>query len=76
MPRHTRRHLSQGSRDTLLRAAGEFRRVCVATITEAPINGPEAKSVDAAMNAVDGIAETLTGRRDHFHLKGHGQGIG
>ena len=76
MPRHTRPHLSQLSRDNLLQAAGEFRRVLVVTITEAPINGPEAKSVDAAMNAVDGIAETLTGRRDHFHLKEHGQGIG
>ena len=76
MARTTRRHLSQGTRDNLLKSAGDFRRVCVATITEAPINGPEAHSVHAAMKAVDSIAETLTGRRDHFHLKGHGKGIG
>lgn len=74
MPR--RRHLSDASRDSLLRAAGDFRRVCIATVTEAPIGGPEARSAQAALQAIDGIAETLTGRRDHFHLQPHGQGVG
>jgi len=37
---------------------------------KAPIGEPIYTAVGLLMGAIDGVAETLTGDRTHFHLKG------
>ena len=52
-----------------LREAGEWRRRCVAVLARAPIQGPIYVAASGIMDAIDRLAQAVTGRRDHFHLR-------
>ena len=51
--------------------AGACCRFCVQANWKTPIRGDVYLSVEKVMDAIDDAALTLTGRKDHFWLKGH-----
>lgn len=67
-----RRILPKDVADDALKSAGECRKHCIRVLTNAPINEPAYAAAQAVMEAIDGLAEVLTGDRRHFHLKSHG----
>lgn len=71
MPR-SRRILPPTTIDAAMEAAGECRKLCVQVLTEAPIGGPAYKAAGEVMDAIDKLAEALTGERKRFWLKPHG----
>jgi hypothetical protein len=44
---------------------------CPSGLRQAPIGGPVYTAVGELMEAIDGVAEVLTGDRSHFHMKPH-----
>ena len=72
MPR--RRILHDHTAREALRSAGECRAACVQVITQAPIGGPAYVAARQVLDAIDGLAEVLTGDRRHFHLRQHTAG--
>lgn len=50
------------------------RNGAIQVCREAKINGTEYRAACEAVNAVDKLAETLTGDREALHLKGHKAG--
>ena len=71
MPVKSRRHFDDVDKQALLDALEAARRACVQAGRKAPIRGDVYLSVEKVMDAIDGAALTLTGKRDHFWLKGH-----
>jgi hypothetical protein len=57
----------------LLDALGGCRQTITREMARMEINGPLYYSASTVLAAIDGMALLLTGNRDHFHLKGHGQ---
>jgi hypothetical protein len=53
----------------LLDKAEGWRKECVRVLSRAPINSPLYRSVGGIMDAIDGLAEAVTGNRQHFHLQ-------
>ena len=47
------------------------RRGAVQVRTEAKINSDEYQGAGTVMDAIDNMAEKLTGDRSHFHAKGY-----
>ncbi|MFC4173001.1 hypothetical protein ACFOYU_13170 [Microvirga sp. GCM10011540] len=39
------------------------------TQAEIPIHGEEYRAINRVVDKIDGLAEVLTGSREHFHLK-------
>lgn len=54
-------------RDFLDKAEG-WRKECVRVLSRAPINGPVYQAASGILDAIDGLAEAVTGDRKHFHL--------
>lgn len=54
--------------DLLDRAEG-WRKECVRVLSRAPINHPYYRSISEIMDAIDGLAEAVTGDRARFHAK-------
>ena len=72
MPRRrSKRFLSEEDKQTFLAKAGELRTSCVGMQTRGPINDPLYASISKLMDAIDGVAEVVTGRRDHFNKVAH-----
>ena len=69
--RRSQRFLSEEDKQTFLAKAGELRRSCIEMQTRGPINDPFYASVSKLMEAIDGVAEVVTGRRNHFHTVAH-----
>ncbi len=55
----------------LLDAIGTCRKACIEASTEVPINGDVYQAAWKVKDAIDGLAEVLTGDRQHFWLKPH-----
>ncbi|WP_372623062.1 hypothetical protein [Falsiroseomonas sp.] len=72
MPR--RRVLPTTTAAAAMEAAEEMRRAAVRVCTEAPIGGPAYKAAATVLEALDGMAEALTGRRDALHTPPHRAG--
>jgi hypothetical protein len=53
----------------LLDKAEGWRKECIRVLSRAPINSPLYRSVSGIMDAIDGLAEAVTGNRQHFHLQ-------
>jgi hypothetical protein len=66
-----RRFLDPGTAEAALKAAGECRARCVQVLTQAPIGEPAYLAARGILEAVDNLAEVLTGDRRHFHTKPH-----
>jgi hypothetical protein len=66
-----RRHFDDMDKKALLDALEGARRACVQANRKTPIRGEVYLATEKVMNAIDDAALVLTGRRDHFWLKGH-----
>jgi hypothetical protein len=55
----------------LLDALKVAHRACVQANRKTPIRGEVYLAAEKVMDAMDEAALTVTGRRDHFWLKGH-----
>lgn len=69
--RRSKRYLSEEDKQTFLAKAGELRTACIDMQTRGPINDPFYASISKLMDAIDGVAEVVTGEGDHFHTKKH-----
>lgn len=69
MARRRQRYFGDVEKQALLQAIGECRAACIKAQTAAPINEPIYRATDVLMDAIDSLAEVLTGDREHFHLK-------
>jgi hypothetical protein len=72
MPR--RRILDSRTTAAALAQAAEARRACIAICAQAPIGGPEYRAASRLTSEIDAFAEALTGDRQRFWNKSHGQG--
>ncbi|BDC50650.1 hypothetical protein F183_A29660 [Bryobacterales bacterium F-183] len=63
------RVFDDGDGRVLLAAVGVCRTACVAACTKAPIGGAVYRATSALMDAIDELAEVLTGDRAHFHRR-------
>jgi hypothetical protein len=72
MPR--RRILSTTTAETAMATAQEMRRAAVKVRTEAPIGAPAYEAAGAVLEALDEMAEALTGRRNALHDSPHRAG--
>lgn len=71
MSRRTTRSLSDMDRQALLEAIAKCRAACVTASTKAPISGDVYSTAGKLMQAIDDMAQTLTGDHAYLHLKGH-----
>lgn len=71
MARRSTRHFGAADRQTLLTAIGECRKACVEALAVEPIGAPLHDRTVAVMQAIDNLAELLTGDREHFWTKPH-----
>ena len=74
MVRRTSRSDKFVNRPQLLAAMGACRDVITREMARMEVNGPIYYSASSVLAAIDGLALMLTGRRDYFHLRGHGGG--
>lgn len=58
--------------DAALGAARLCRLDCISLLRAAPIGGPVYQAASAALDAIDGLAGTLTGDRARFWTGPHG----
>ena len=72
MPR--RRMLYPATSEATMTAARDMRRAAVRVCTEAPIGSPAYVTAGAVLDALDSMAEALTGRRDALHNPQHTAG--
>lgn len=66
---YRKRTLSAATVATAMDDLERARSACVRICTEAPIGGEHYRAAGEVMSAIDGFAEVVTGRRDHFHTK-------
>lgn len=69
--RRSKRYLSDADKLAFLAKVREWRDACIAMQTLAPINDPFYRSISEVADAIDGVAEAVTGRGDHFHTRKH-----
>ncbi|KQQ31518.1 hypothetical protein ASF53_02120 [Methylobacterium sp. Leaf123] len=69
--RRSKRFLSEEDKLSFLAKAGELRTSCVGMQARGPINDPFYASVSKLMEAIDGVAEVVTCRREHFYTMAH-----
>jgi hypothetical protein len=74
MTRHSPRVFGVTQQKALLDAIGACRQACAQAITAAPIGGPAYVAAGRLMEAIDDVAEVLTGDRRLFHGKPHSTG--
>lgn len=67
-----RRQFLESDTAALMTAIGTCRLACIAALRQAPPNDLIAERTRKLMNAINGVAEALTGDREHFWLKPHG----
>lgn len=64
-----RRVFCQTEEARLLEEARVWRVRCVEVLGRAPVGGPLYRSVSGILDAIDSVAEAITGSRGHFHMK-------
>jgi hypothetical protein len=67
--RSRRRSFTPGEVARLLEALGQSRAQLTAAMGKLPIRGPEYLAAEAVTDAIDGLAEVLTGSRQYFWTK-------
>jgi hypothetical protein len=67
--RSRRRSFTPGEAARLLEALGQSRAQLTAAMGKLPIRGPEYLAAESVMDAIDGLAEVLTGSRQYFWAK-------
>ena len=73
MPRKPNRRSDRFvDRERLLAAMGACRETITREQARMEVCGPLYHSSSTVVAAIDGLALMLTGRRDYFHLTGHG----
>ena len=73
MPRKPNRRSDRFvDRERLLAAIGACRETITREQSRMEVCGPLYHSSSTVVAAIDGLALMLTGRRDYFHLAGHG----
>ncbi len=73
MPRRQNRRSDRFvDRERLWAAMGGCRETITREQARMEISGPLYFSSSTVLAAIDGLALMLTGRRDYFHLTGHG----
>lgn len=55
----------------LLAILEQCRRECTHLNSKTVIHSPPYNAAHAVTEAIDGLAEAVTGRRDYFHLPAH-----
>jgi hypothetical protein len=75
MARRSSRSFTEADKAELLKSIGECRNACVAAITRAPISGEVYRRTSKLMEAIDDVAEELTGKREHFHVQPSTRGL-
>lgn len=73
--RRTRRS-GNFNREAFLLSLGESRRLATRVCACVQIGGPLYRQAEALMQAIDDLAETLTGNREHFWQRPHSIGAG
>jgi hypothetical protein len=74
MTRRSTRVFGPAQQEALLDAVRACRHACVRAVAAAPIGGPVYVAAGRLMEAIDDLAEVLTGDRRHFHGKPHSIG--
>lgn len=69
-----KRLLSAATRGATLAAAKACRTAAVQLLTEAPIHSAEYQRAAELLDAIDALAEALTGKAELFHTKPHTAG--
>jgi hypothetical protein len=67
--RRSRRVLDPIQVRRVLDSLGENRRLLNGLMGQLPVRGPEYLAAEAIVNAINDLAENLTGCRDHFWSK-------
>ncbi|WP_336492292.1 hypothetical protein [Methylobacterium nigriterrae] len=49
--------------------AERWRLECIRVLAQAPVGNPVYQAANGIVDAIDGLAEAVTGDRRHFHLK-------
>ena len=75
--RRSGRIVDSASRERLLESLGQSRNLLTSAMAQLPVRGPEYLAAEAIVSAIDGMAEHLTGSRQHFWARpvttsGHG----
>lgn len=66
MPRRSTRSFTESDKAALLKSIGEARRSCTDAMAKVVPFGDTYKRLIVVTDAIDGLAEDLTGRRDYF----------
>jgi hypothetical protein len=69
--RRTKRIFTDVDSRDLLKAIGECRAACIVASSKAPITGDVYQRCTGLIQAIDDVAEVLTGDRQHFWLRPH-----
>ncbi len=72
MVSHRRRQSLESDDAAVLRAIGTCRDACIEALRRALPTDEIARRTRALTEAIDHVAEVLTGKPDHFWLKPHG----
>lgn len=72
MVSHRRRRFYESDAMALLTAIAACRDACIEALRKAPPTDEIAKRTRALSEAIDDVAEVLTGSREHFWLKPDG----
>jgi hypothetical protein len=65
----TKRMFSETDRQALLTAIEQCRKASIDALRRAPCTGDVYARASALVDAIDGVAEVLTGKREHFWLE-------
>jgi hypothetical protein len=60
---------TEAGRQALLTAIEQCRKACIDALRRAPCTGDVYRRTSALVDAIDGVAEALTGDRQHFWLE-------
>jgi len=64
-----RRILTETDRQVLLAAIEQCRKACIDALRRAPCTGDVYRRTSDLVDAIDNVAELLTGNRKHFWLE-------
>lgn len=69
--RRSKRSLIPEEKAVWLAQLGTWRRQCNELMGRAPVADPVYRATRGIVEAIDGVAEAVTGDRTHFHLRAH-----
>jgi hypothetical protein len=69
--RRSYRSFEPSDKAELLTALEPCRKACIHAITKAPIDSEVYRRTSKLIDAIDDVAQELTGSREYFHLPAH-----